>query len=217
MAKENGNRARYWTAVMYPESMIDDWKEVIADKLQVPGEYCVHDKDVDKSGELRKEHVHINVVFPNTTTYNHALSVFKEIGVVNKIERIINIRHAHDYLIHDTDNARKQGKYQYDKNERIEFNNYDIGAYEQLTVTDKLTIKKKLSCLIREKHFFNFDDFDCYVTENLELEYYQVLCENQGYFNNLVRGHYNKIKGIASGEYIALTEAIKKMETQEKE
>ena len=60
-------KARYWTAVMYPENMIDDWKEEIADLIQMPGAYCVHDKDLDDKKEGRKVHVHIIIVFSNTT------------------------------------------------------------------------------------------------------------------------------------------------------
>ncbi len=32
--------------------------------------YCVHDKDVDEQNE-EENHVHLILVFSNTTTYNH--------------------------------------------------------------------------------------------------------------------------------------------------
>lgn len=209
-------KARYWQAVMYPESMIEDWQLLISDKLQYAGAYCIHDKDVDENGDARKSHVHIILAFNNTTTYKHALSVFKELGSCNTCERVLNIRRAYDYLIHNTESSKKLGKYQYANNERVTFNNFDIGAFEQLSLNDKLSIKKELSSLIRTQHFFNFDDFDAYVIENLSLEHYQVMCENQGYFNNLVRGHYNKIRGLASGEYEALKKTLEHLDKEGK-
>ena len=73
------NKARYWQAVMYPENMIDNWQDEIAKVLQVPFAYCIHDKDIDKSGNLRKIHVHIITAYGNTTTEKRALQVFKKL------------------------------------------------------------------------------------------------------------------------------------------
>ena len=35
-----------------------NWQDDIADLVQVPFAYCVHDKDVDEQNEGRKPHVH---------------------------------------------------------------------------------------------------------------------------------------------------------------
>lgn len=215
MADLTQGKARYWTMVLYPESMVENWQENIGDILQLPYAYCIHDKCLDENGDIRKTHVHILVAFSNTTTYKNVLTLANQLGVANKVERCNNVRHVYNYLIHDTDTCRKKNKHLYDPSERIVGNNFDIGAYEQLTTTDKLSIKKDLAKLIRKYHFFNFDDFDEYVIDNLDLEYYQVMCENQGYFNNLVRGHYNKIRGIATGEYEMLNQAIDRLKKQE--
>ena len=72
-------KAKYWWAVLYPESMIEDWEDKIAELVQLPFAYCVHNHCTDENGENRNVHVHLILVFPNTTTYNHALSVFQEI------------------------------------------------------------------------------------------------------------------------------------------
>lgn len=206
-------KARFWTGVLYPENMREDWQDVIGDTLQYPYAYCIHSQDKDTKSEHRKDHVHLIIAFPNTTTYNHALNVMDLLSAegkkaINTCEAVIGIRNVYDYLIHDTDDCRKKGKEKYDPSKRITGNNFDIGAYEQLSANSKLAIKKELSKLIRQHHFFNFDDFDEYVADNLELEYYQVMCENQGYFNNLVSGHYKKIRGLATGEYEILRKVL---------
>ena len=38
------DKARFWTGVLYPENMREDWKEVIGDTLQYPYAYCQHFK-----------------------------------------------------------------------------------------------------------------------------------------------------------------------------
>ena len=98
-------KARYWWAVLYQENMVDGWRDNIEELLQLPYAYCEHVADVDGKGEHRKDRVHVIIVFGNTTTYKTAMSVFKRLGekALNKCERVIDIRHCYDYLIHDTD------------------------------------------------------------------------------------------------------------------
>lgn len=103
-------KSKYWTAVLYPESMINNWQDKIYDILQVPFCYCIHDKDtLNDSEEERKVHVHVVIAFNNTTTYKHALSVFQRLQEsCSYCEQVLNIRYMYDYLIHNTDSCRKQ-------------------------------------------------------------------------------------------------------------
>ena len=199
MAK--GEKARYWVGILYPENMREDWKDEIDNIVQVPYAYCVHDKDKDKEGNIRKAHVHLILAFPNTTTYNHALNVYKLLddpnakgSSINTCEKIIGIRNKYNYLIHDSDACRKQHKHLYDKSERICGNNFDIGSYEQLDVGTKLEIKRELVNLVQEKCILNFFDLTIYVQTNMDMQYQQVFTENQGFFANVVRGFYNKFQ-----------------------
>lgn len=206
-------KARYWVAVMYPENMIEDWQEEIAEKLQKPFAYCIHDKCVDSEGKHRKDHVHIMLVYGAPTTYKNAMSVFKELEkpgcvAINKCERVIGVRYMYNYLIHDTEESRKKKKHPYSPSERIEGNGFDIGSYEQISLHDKASIKKIIRSVISEQHIFNFYDLDEYVATQMSDEAYDVFTSNQGYFANLVRGYYNKIKLYASGENTLLQRAI---------
>ena len=102
----SGEKSKYWVGVLYPENMISDWEDVIAEKIQLPFAYCVHNRDVDSEKEKRKEHVHLMIVFRNTTTYNHAMSVYQTLSAegkscTNKIERVFSVRGKYNYLIHD--------------------------------------------------------------------------------------------------------------------
>ncbi len=141
-------KARYWWGVFWPENLEEDWEIKLGDKVALPFAYCIHDADVDTKGKPRRKHGHFLVAFKNTTTYKHALDIFKIVfgeKAVNTIQPVINIRHAFDYLIHDTESCRKQGKHQYDASCRITGNGFDIGMYEQTSVVDK---EKKLDEMI---------------------------------------------------------------------
>ena len=143
---KTGAKARYWWAVLYPENMIPDWQQQIDDLLQLPYEYCIHDKDiVNDPDEQRKVHVHLIIAFPNTTTYKNAFNTFDRLSAegkssLNKCEQIISIEYAHKYLIHDTDKCREKNKYLYAQEERISGNLFDIGAYVQLSKSEETEI-----------------------------------------------------------------------------
>lgn len=194
-------KARHWWAVLYPENMIENWEDQIDDLLQLPYEYCVHDRDiVNDPDEQRKKHVHMIIVFPNTTTYKNAFSIFNRLSApgrqaLNKIEQIISIEYAHKYLIHDTEKCRKDNKYQYSVSDRVSGNLFDIGAYVQL-------------CKAEEKEIFNFivdtiydHCFDAFVDVDRYFRYsYEYQSEDQQkYYDIVLRGYFRYFETLCKG------------------
>lgn len=192
------DKARFWTGVLYPENMREDWKDIIGDTLQYPYAYCQHSQDKDTKSEHRKDHVHLIVAFPNTTTYKHALNVMDLLSAegkkaINKCEAVIGIRNVYDYLIHDTEDCRKKGKELYDPSERITGNNFDIGAYEQLGTAEKNEMFLEMGEAIREHGFTNYMDFYEYVVDTYEdMNYIEVMRAYSSHFERLTRGNHHK-------------------------
>lgn len=189
------DKARYWNAVLYPENMISDWEDKIYDLLQLPFAYCVHDMDKDSRSEHRKDHVHMILVFPNTTTYNFAFKTFDKLSLpnrsaLNKIEAASSIRGSYDYLIHDTEGCRKSGKYLYPKEARITGNNFDIGCYEQLSSERIKEIRSELSRWIIDNQFVNYMHFYTSVLSDFPDEYEGVACSYSAHFERLCKGNY---------------------------
>ncbi|MBC9710079.1 MAG: hypothetical protein H9W80_12775 [Enterococcus sp.] len=190
--KSNG---RYFWAVLWTENLVDGWEDMLDDLLQLPYCYCVHDKDKDKEGQPRKKHIHMIIAFPNSTTYKHALDVFKSLGenAVNSCETIFNVRYAYDYLIHNTKSAQKANKFQYSKEERICGNNFDIGTYEQIGVAEKLKLTREIADLIVDNGFGNIADLYYYISQNYDDIYLEIFCSKNAMFERLCRGIYLKI------------------------
>ena len=196
-AEQNNNtittKARYWVGVGYPENMRPDWKDVIGEVTQLPYAYCVHDKDVDGAEDDRKEHVHILLAFPNTTTYKSALSILQELSApgkkaFNTVQKVNNVRFMYNYLIHD---SRKKHKHQYDPKERITGNNFDIGSYEQISVADRQRIRREIGMMIFEHpEIVDYSDLYAFIISNCDPEYEDVLCANSGHFWRLCGGRF---------------------------
>lgn len=192
------DKARYWVGVLYNENMREDWETDIGDILQLPYAYCIHDKDKQSDhAEDRKVHTHILIAFPNTTTYKNALRTFDQLSApgkraINTCEYCISVRGSYDYLIHDTETCKKKGKHLYDKSERKEGNNFDIGSFEQVSVAEKQEKRREISLLILEKEFSNYLDLYMYICSNYDSIYEEVLCNYSGHFERLTRGQYQK-------------------------
>ena len=190
-------KAKYWTFIGWPDSMIEDWQNKIADIFQIPVSYCVHDKDKDGHKGDRKVHVHFILAFPNTTTYNHVLSLCREVMPTCAIvKKVINIRYMYDYLIHDTDSCRKAKKHLYNKNERILLNNFDIGQFEQRSLEEKREDAKLLKKYIIDHQIENTMELDIALNSDSDVDqdlfdrFEDVLIGYSGYINNICKGVY---------------------------
>lgn len=196
---ENYGKNRQWTAVLYNENMRKDWEAEMDNLLQLPYAYCVHDKGLEiEKNERRKVHTHVVLVFPAPTTYKHAMEVFGRLSApgkraLNACEPVYSARHIYDYLIHDTEDCRKKGKYLFPPGERKTGNNYDIGSYEQVSQVEKDEVFDNLTDLIFTHDVTNFADFVLYArsvySEQKELVR-NVMRAYSGYFDRLIKGNY---------------------------
>lgn len=190
---------RQWVGVLFNENMRENWQEEIDNLVQLPFAYCVHDKGLQlEDGEHRKVHTHLILVWPAPTTYKHATEVFDRLSAPNKrcfasIEPVYNAGRMYDYLIHNTEDCSKKGKYAFKPSERITGNNYDIGSYVQVSQTDKNEMFDKLTDLILANQISNYADFIL----SSRLEYPEekelsrdVIRSYSGYFERLIKGVY---------------------------
>lgn len=193
-------KGKFWSAVLYQEGLVEDWQECIGERLQLPGVYVIHDKDLDKDGDARKPHVHVMICFNNTTTQrcakNLLLKLAKEgaqpIARGGEIESVHSVRNMFEYFIHNTDDARKKGKHQYDAKNRVCFNGFDIGLYEQTSIEEKSQMCMELCDWIAEQGFTNFAKFYRSVRTEFDSGYFKVVQTYSGLFDRMIKGNYHE-------------------------
>lgn len=190
MAETKTIKDRYWTGIIYPDSMaypIEEWGDII----QKPYCYCVHDKDKDGHKGDRKTHIHLVIVWNNNTTYNSALNLFKKImPSCSKIEQVQDINYLYEYLIHNTDTCKQANKHLYGVEERVCCNNFDIGLYAKVTLEEKNKYRKELASLIIDRNITNYSDFYFVVLNNFEDVYEEVASNYVNFFSNLCKGNF---------------------------
>lgn len=98
-------RTRNYATVVYPESAPPDWL-AIAGELKIP---CfispLHDNDLNPTGEPKKPHHHVMVMFEGVKTKEQVAEVFDQIGGVG-CEAVQSVRGYARYLCH-LDNPEK--------------------------------------------------------------------------------------------------------------
>ena len=92
-------RTRNYATVVYPESAPEGWQNTLAEMCIPAFISPLHDKDVNPTGEEKKEHYHVMIMFESVKTREQAKELFDEIGGVG-IEVVNSIRGYARYLCH---------------------------------------------------------------------------------------------------------------------
>lgn len=117
-------KSRGWLTEIYEESAKENWREI----LSYLGQQCVispiHDKDVTVTGEPKKAHTHVLLMWDGPTTYQQAKKVVDLIGSVGCL-KCATIRGSIRYFCH-LDNPEK---YQYSVDDLEQIGGIDIEAF----------------------------------------------------------------------------------------
>lgn len=98
-------RARNFATVVYPESAPDKWQETLADQFVPAFISPLHDKDVNPTGEPKKSHYHVILMFEGKKSKEQAEALISLFGGVG-CETVNSIRGYARYLCH-LDNPEK--------------------------------------------------------------------------------------------------------------
>lgn len=169
MAKD---KARYFTFLLYPESIPEDW-EIRLESIGTPIAISpLHDKDLsDLEGkEYKKAHYHLIYVAKNPVT---ADSVRKRIQralgdkSVSMVQIVVqSMENIYLYLTHESKDAIAKNKRVYAKKDIKLLNNFDIDRYITLDVEDKEDMLNNVCDLIDEYGLANIRELRRFVRDN---------------------------------------------------
>ena len=166
MSKE---KARYFTFLLYPESIPNDW----IDNLELIGVPIaispLHDKDLsDVEGQkYKKEHYHVIYVSKNPVTAESVrLKVKRSLG--DKSVAMVQIvstsmENMYLYLTHESKDAIAKNKHKYSKADIRLLNNFDIDRYVTLDVEDKDDMLNDVCDLIDDHNLANMRELRRFV------------------------------------------------------
>lgn len=169
MAKE---KSRYFTFLLYPESIPEDW-EMQLEKIGVPIAISpLHDKDLsDVEGQkYKKAHYHVIYVAKNPVTADSVrYKIKKTLGnqSISMVQIVVqSMENIYLYLTHESKDAIAKNKHVYAKRDIKLLNNFDIDRYITLDVEDKDDMLNNVCDLIDEYGLANIRELRRFVRDN---------------------------------------------------
>lgn len=164
-------RTRNYATVVYPESAPDDWQVILSEQCIPCFVSPLHDCDMNPTGERKKAHYHVLLMFENVKTAEQAQSVFEKISGVG-CEVVQSLRGYARYLCH-LDNPEK---HQYSPDDVLMY-----GGADYITTIGLVTDKYKAIgdiidfCCTNEVYSYSKLLEWCRVNR---FDWFRVLCDN---------------------------------------
>lgn len=179
---------RSWAFVIYPESMPENYEEIITETGLPFAISPLHDKDLDPTGEPKKPHYHCIVYYENATTLKNV----KE-NVCERLNGTIplkleSMRGMYRYHIH-LDNPEK---YQYDDRDRKFYNGFDIDMASKLTKTEIDKLINEILDFIEDNNVVEYRDLVFMLKGYPEMK--SVACNNTVLFNTYIKSKRHKFQ-----------------------
>lgn len=155
--KRRGQRTRNWNIIIYPESAPEDWPEKL-DNLHVKWiQSPLHDSDLDPTGEKKKAHWHILLIFDSNKTFEQVKEITDMLNTVVP-QKCNSVEGSVRYMIH-IDNP---DKYQYKREDIIVHGNIDIHSYFDITLSQKYALIDEMAQFIIQYDVVEFMDLKAY-------------------------------------------------------
>ena len=170
--KENVDaRVRNFACVVYPESAPEDWVSILSEQHVPAFVSPLHDQDVNPTGELKKAHHHVMVMFEGKKSTAQAQELFAKIGGVG-VEIVNSLRGYARYLCH-LDNPEKA---QYSIDDVVSLSGADYDACIGLP-TDKYKCIKEMMQFCKQGGVYAYCDLLDYAAENRP-DWFRVLTDS---------------------------------------
>lgn len=179
-------KERYWTTIVYPESIKENWKEILQQTGLQIGISPLHEKDINANGEQKKPHYHIMLCFNGPTTYKRVEKITSEIGATIP-KRVISPIGMVRYFTHK-DNPEKA---QYNEEDIKGINGFDYKEIDGLTASMEIEYKKQIINLIRNVKIKEYQELVDYTIDNKLTDMFKLVSQNTIFFNHYLTSKRN--------------------------
>ncbi len=146
-------KKRHWAFVAYPESLPENWIEMLKQSGLKVAISPLHDRDTNPTGEPKKPHYHVIVSYEGPTTFGNVESLTKRLNqpIPQPLEQV---RGYYRYLTHE-DNPEKA---QYDKADIQTLNGFDIRDFVEMSKSEVGKYIREVQGFIRDNGITEYAD-----------------------------------------------------------
>lgn len=184
--KSSGNkssRTRNWTIVLYPESAPANWRDLM-DDLQIEWvESPLHEFDTDATGEVKKPHWHILLLFGGVKSYEQVVEIVKPFKCPAP-QKCHSAKGCVRYMAH-LDNPEK---FQYSIGDIKAHGGVDLAELLRPSSSERYTLIGEMCSYVRDNSITEFQDLMDYAMQHRFDDWFPLLCDSSAY----VVGQYIK-------------------------
>lgn len=185
------NKHRYWWFILYPESAIPDWKDVLKMRGLPIAISPLHEFDIkNQEGETKKPHHHVILCYSGPTTFKSVKSLTVDTLQATIPQPLDSVKGAYDYLTHKND----PDKYQYSDEEIELMNGFDIIDMVQLNERDKAELSFRVMDDIKEQNITEYSDLLEFYRNNEDYQLYNYVFGHTIPLNTYISSLRNKMK-----------------------
>lgn len=186
MAKET--RTRSWVFILYPESAPENWRSIL-DELHIEWiESPLHEYDTNITGEVKKPHWHILLIFQGVKAYDQVVELLKPFNCPAP-QRCHNTKAMVRYMAH-LDNPEK---YQYDISLIIGHGGADVSDLLKPSASERYTLIKDMCQFVAEANIMDFCSLMDYAMVEKFDTWFPLLCDNSAYVvNQYIKSNRNR-------------------------
>lgn len=166
-------RFRNFATVIYPDSVNtpDDWLSILSDFKTPVLVSPFHDQDVNPTGEPKKPHYHVLIMFEGMKSQDQVKELFDQVGGVG-LETVNSIRGYARYLCH-LDNP---DKHQYSPSDVLQFSGADFIEIIGLP-SDRYDIIGDMIDYCQAEQIYSYATLLVYARHNRN-DWFRVLCDS---------------------------------------
>lgn len=176
MKKDKNQRSRNWSFIIYPESVVENWKEIL-EKLYLPTVISpLHDKDINPDGSSKKPHYHILLMFRGVKSYNQILEITEQLNAT-----IPQLVHSAKGLVRYMAHLDNPDKAQYEISDIESLGGIDLSELLKPSSQDRYSMIREMLQFINDNQIVEFEDILYYAMNQKFDTWFPLLCDNSAY------------------------------------
>lgn len=188
-------RTRNWTCVVYPDSAPENWRDFLDDLHIEWVESPLHEFDVNPTGECKKAHWHVLLMFGGVKTYDQVREAIDPLNCPRP-ERCHNAKSMVRYMAH-LDNP---DKHQYSISDIKAHGGVDLAELLRPSSSERYTMIKEMCTYVKEKHIVEFQDLMDYAMDERFDTWFPALTDSCGYImGQYIKSQRHRLQGGKDG------------------
>lgn len=165
-------RTRNWSVVVYPESAPENWRQLI-DELHIRWvESPLHDLDVNPTGEVKKAHWHVLVMFEGKKSQEQVKALLEPLNcplpqIVHEVRGLVR------YMAH-LDNP---DKHQYNPADIVGHGGVDVADLLKMSASERHQIIREMIEWCKNNRVVEFQDLMDYAAVERD-DWFRALCDS---------------------------------------